>query len=62
MTTTGMAAAGNPRLVTGQVVADYLAATFAELIRTEYLALRRATPSGNNRYAWPTQNRSGTRS
>ncbi|MGH3837821.1 MAG: hypothetical protein ACRDSF_19270 [Pseudonocardiaceae bacterium] len=51
MTTTGMAAAGNPRLGTGQVVADYLAATFAELIRTEYLALRRATPSGANRYA-----------
>lgn len=30
----------------GQAVADYRAAVFAELIRTEYLALRRATPSG----------------
>ena len=29
----------------GQAVADYLAVTFAELIRTEYLALRRTTPS-----------------
>lgn len=29
-----------------QAVADYLAATVAELIRTEYLALRRATLSG----------------
>lgn len=29
-----------------QAVADYLAATFAELIRAEYLALRWADPSG----------------
>lgn len=30
----------------GQPVADYLAATFDELIRTEHLALARPTPSG----------------
>ncbi|MGH3911703.1 MAG: hypothetical protein ACRDRM_12840 [Pseudonocardiaceae bacterium] len=30
----------------GRSVADYLAATLDELIRTEYLALGRPTPSG----------------
>lgn len=46
MTSDETTACGGRVVNYGQVVADYLAATFAELIRTEYLALRRATPSG----------------
>lgn len=46
MTRGEVAACGGGSFNYGQSVADYLAATLAELVRTEYLELRRATPSG----------------
>lgn len=42
----GVTTLGGRFLNHGQPVADYLAAALAELIRSELLALGRATPSG----------------
>jgi hypothetical protein len=49
MTSEGTTAWGCRFLNYGQAVADYRAAAFVELIRTEYLVLRRATSSGQQR-------------
>lgn len=46
MTSDDGTACGGRFFDNGQAVADYRAAVFAELIRAEYLTLRRATPSG----------------
>ncbi|MGH3905787.1 MAG: hypothetical protein ACRDTE_16620 [Pseudonocardiaceae bacterium] len=43
----GVAIRDGEYLNQGQPVADYLAAALDELIRTEHLALGRATPSGH---------------